>query len=736
MYFTIPRILALSAASAAAVLPTFVSAQYPPAADYSHILTSPIDPNITIAYKQPEAGTCNTVFNTQKQYSGYIGIPPYTLAPIQQNYSINTFFWFFEARQNPETAPLTIWLNGGPGSSSMIGLFQELGPCEVVQLADGSYGTQPRMWGWDRSSNVLFIDQPAQVGFSYDSLTNKSYNLLTQEYASPGPVPAGQPAYTFLNGTFGSQAAWGTSNTTETAAHATWHFLQSFLAAFPQYNPGTRPNSSNISTTGVNLFAESYGGKYGPVFANLFEEQNAKRRNGTLAPNSTLEISLSSVGIVNGMVDQLIQSYWNSIYAYNNTYEIQAFDQTDELNGLGLYSGLNGCHDSVMACRSAVNSTDPDNEGDVDATNQLCKIAASACNMIDALYVESGRDVYDVRVKDPTPYPPLAYQEYLNSAPVQAAVGARVNYTESNSFVQRAFLSTGDSVRGGQLEDIANLLRMGVRVALIYGDADYICNWLGGQAVAFAVAAQLPDYPSVNATSISTSSDTSAVSSATSSPVTYLSGFNSAGWADIVVNSSYVGGAVRQWGNLSFSRIYDAGHTVPYYQPETAFTVFARIIDGTDISTGEPINALNFTSTGPQNATHTNSAPSQPSPTCWLRGINDTCTEDNVADMIAGKGVVKAGVWYKDEDDYVAPKSSITGGRPGTPITSATSTSSSASSGSKSSSATTTTVAPVGVYTATATPSSSSGMAGMRELDQSSLFGWVAVTLGGIAMWL
>lgn len=47
------------------------------------------------------------------RYSGYITLPAFTLAPIQQNYSINTFFWFIEARASPETAPLTIWLNGG-----------------------------------------------------------------------------------------------------------------------------------------------------------------------------------------------------------------------------------------------------------------------------------------------------------------------------------------------------------------------------------------------------------------------------------------------------------------------------------------------------------------------------------------------------------------------------------------------------------------------------------------------
>lgn len=286
-------------------------------------------------------------------------------------------------------------------------------------------------------------------------------------------------------------------------------------------------------------------------------------------------------------------------------------------------------------------------------------------------------------------------------------------------------ITAGDTVRGGQLEDLANLLRKGIRVALIYGDADWICNWLGGEAVSFALAAQLSDYPSANASSDS--------ASATSDQATYLSGFNAAGYADIVVNSTYVGGAVRQWGNLSFSRIYDAGHMVPYYQPETAFTVFTRIIDGTDISTGEPIDSANFTSTGPRNATHTNSVPSQPSHTCWIRAINDTCTNSDVSDMMLGKGAVEFGVWYSNADDYKLPSSSVVAGKPGTPISTATVSPRIISSGGTS---TTTMVPPVGVYTATATPSSSSGLAGMMEFNEHSLLGSIAMGLGALAMWL
>ena len=659
------------------------SAQFPPpiTPDSKFVtIPSPVDGNITIRFKQPPVGTCTTAFANQQQYTGYITLPPHHLAPIHSDFSINTFFWFIEARTNPPAAPLTVFLNGGPGSSSMAGLFLENGPCQAVEIAQGQFGTQARDFGWDRSSNVLYIDQPNQAGFSYDKPTNGSLDLLATNNSitfPPSSVPVGQPAMTFLNGTFSSGDVSATTNTTATAANAMWHFLQGFLGAFPQYNPGTKPNSTTVGPVGINLFTESYGGKYGPAFAAHFERQNVLRKNGTIPRNRTLEIRLTSLGIMQGCVDDLIQGPYYPRFANNNTYGIQALSIVDQVNAASSFLNADGCQQQIQACRNAVNSRDPQNEGDISTVNTICSNAQVLCNQqVIGPYTSSNRDTYDITQIKPDSFPPSTYREYLNTAMVQAAIGAEVNYTESSQSVGQAFFNTGDYERGGQIDDLAYLLSLGVRVGFVYGDRDYACNWLGGEAVSFSVAAQSPSH----------------------------SPFYSAGYAAIVVNNTYVGGAVRQFGNLSFSRIYDAGHLIPAYQPETAFTVFTRIIDGTSLTTGETIDLSTYGTTGSANATYTNDKPEEYKPMCWIRNINATCTEDQLTMIKEEKGVIINGVLYNNADDWKAPGSSVSGeaGYPGTMPAIMTATPVPTETGKG---APTTTEVLTGVFTATTTPS-------------------------------
>jgi hypothetical protein len=105
-----------------------------------------------------------------------------------------------------------------------------------------------------------------------------------------------------------------------------------------------------------------------------------------------------------------------------------------------------------------------------------------------------------------------------------------VNYTASSQAVSSAFSDTGDFSRSDSLGQITYLLEKGVKVSLVYGDRDFACNWIAGERTSLAI-----EYSGSAA-------------------------FRGAGYMPIITNSTYIGGQVRQYGNLSFSRVYQAGH--------------------------------------------------------------------------------------------------------------------------------------------------------------------------------
>jgi hypothetical protein len=73
------------------------------------------------------------------------------------------FYWLFEKPANPNDAPLVIWLNGGPGCSSLEGLFAENGPFKVQK--DLSLELNP--FSWHQVANVLYLDQPIGAYFRW-----------------------------------------------------------------------------------------------------------------------------------------------------------------------------------------------------------------------------------------------------------------------------------------------------------------------------------------------------------------------------------------------------------------------------------------------------------------------------------------------------------------------------------------------------------------------------------------
>jgi carboxypeptidase D len=235
-------------------------------------------------------------------------------------------------------------------------------------------------------------------------------------------------------------------------------------------------------------------------------------------------------------------AYYNFTVSPGNTYDHPLLnDSQAELMFDRIY-GAGNCTDQVQNCRKA---------GD----DKTCQLAGTFCDRnLNDLYKASGRNVYDMRELDPDPFPYNFYRTYLNNPEVLAAIGAYVNYSSFNLAVGLGFSNTGDKTReSGIIEDLRSLVNAGVTVALYAGDADYICNWFGVEAVADEVAVR---------------------------------NWGEAGYVNLSTSDCIVHGQSKQAGRFSFTRVYESGHDVPFYQPLAALEMFSRAIKGLDIATG------------------------------------------------------------------------------------------------------------------------------------------------------
>ncbi|KAM0737935.1 hypothetical protein ACQRIT_007939 [Beauveria bassiana] len=105
-----------------------------------------------------------------KQYTGYLD---------DNAKDKHLFYWFFESRNDPAKDPVVLWLSGGPGCSSMTGLFFELGPAKITS----SIKVVNNPDSWNNRANVLFLDQPVGTGYSYGQDVDTSLAASKDIYA-------------------------------------------------------------------------------------------------------------------------------------------------------------------------------------------------------------------------------------------------------------------------------------------------------------------------------------------------------------------------------------------------------------------------------------------------------------------------------------------------------------------------------------------------------------------------
>lgn len=464
---------------------------------------------------------------------------------------------------------------------------------------------------------MLFIDQPTQVGLSYDTLQNITENLVTGQTLKideTDTIP--EQNATLLVGTYPSLSRNQTAKGTRNAAIAFWHFAQTWFQEFPGYHP----NDSRVS-----IATESYGGRYGPEFAAFFEEQNQKIENGTWNDDDgeNYIINLDTLILINSCIDRQIQWPAYPHIAFNNTYGLETVNETIYLQMVDALEKPGGCRDQINDCRALALEYDPDNIGINTTVNKVCSDAETFCSgyVRDPYLDYSGRNYYDYASIDPNPFPAPFYNLYLNQPHVQKALGIPLNFTQSSSAVAYAFRAIGDYPRPGWVEDLAFLLENGIKVHLMYGDRDFACNWIGGEAVSLAV-----NY-------------------------TNTEKFHDAGYTDIVINDTYIGGQVRQYGNFSFSRVYEAGHEVPAYQPETAYKMFYRALFNKDIATGtvDLVETTEYATEGPDDTwAIKNEDPPDHLHFCFIYDTS-TCTEEQIESVLNGTAVIINGI-IKDKN--------------------------------------------------------------------------------------
>lgn len=83
-------------------------------------------------------------------------------------------------RSKINTIPTILWLNGGPGSSSQLGNFLELGPFWLKTSNKFPFEVVRNNYTWVKDYNVIFVDQPVGTGLSYADPTVTNVYTTTQ----------------------------------------------------------------------------------------------------------------------------------------------------------------------------------------------------------------------------------------------------------------------------------------------------------------------------------------------------------------------------------------------------------------------------------------------------------------------------------------------------------------------------------------------------------------------------
>lgn len=443
------------------------------------------------------------------QYSGY--------RVVNESHGRRLFYWFVESQNDPANDPVVLWLNGGPGCSSLGGFFTELGP--FIPNEDLTLSINP--YSWNTVANIIFLESPSGVGFSYSD-TPADYNT--------GDFQTANDSYTFL--------------------------LQ-FFQDFPE-----------LAGNDFYVAGESYGGHYVPELA-------LRIYNGNTVPG-VFQINLKGFLVGNGWTVPAIDNWGAAYYWYTH-----AIVSESTYNGLYTTCNFSDIgplvnkEKSFLAQPQTINDTACNDYQNIafnemgfiniyDIYQDMClpgdnNTVSNQAEMLMSLLAETDDSPLShyFRAREKRKHQIIEAQQgddpcvdnwlqmYLNQPDVQEAIHVNAsgitNWTDCSSIVN---YSRKDLLT--PILDVYDQLLGNIRIMVYSGDVDAIVPVTGTRAW----------LDQLNLTTV-------------------------APWAPWLAPDGQVGGYVTEYDGLTFTTIRNAGHMVPGTQPLRAVTMFRNFLQGT-----------------------------------------------------------------------------------------------------------------------------------------------------------
>ncbi|XP_017215597.1 serine carboxypeptidase-like 26 isoform X2 [Daucus carota subsp. sativus] len=338
------------------------------------------------------------------QFSGYI--------TVNKDHGRALFYWFFEAQSHPSKKPLLLWLNGGPGCSSIgYGAAVELGPLKVNK--NGGLNFNPH--SWNKEANLLFVESPVGVGFSYTN-TSSDLDILDDQFV----------------------------------AEDTYNFLVNWLQRYSQW-----------SSHDFYISGESYAGHYVPQLAELIHN-----RNKDISENPFINLKGFIVG--NPETDD---SYdYRGILEYAWSHSVIPDEVYDTAKNVCNFENNNWSKE----CNAAMEIVF-DKYKEIDIYNiyaPICLINTTSSVVGSDSHVSSFKD-YKRPIRIPAGYDPCYtpyVQEYFNRTDVKKAFHANtsIDYKVCSDHVFNLYNYTISSI----LPIYTELIKSGLKIWIYSGDAD------------------------------------------------------------------------------------------------------------------------------------------------------------------------------------------------------------------------------------------------------------------------